>query len=79
MTLQALSSLTDEDRFAPISAPIHEDHEDWSLHPPGSADLKDSFLPSTGCDNSHFMDPPANIVPYSGMHVAPEDRLNFDD
>ena len=72
-------TLTDEDRFATRSAPIYEEHEDWSLNPPGSADLRDSFCPSTGCDDSGFIDPTDTIDPYSGMHVAPEDRLIFDD
>ena len=72
-------TLTDEDRFATRSAPIHEDHEDWSFHPPGSADLRNSFFPSTGYDDSDCIDPTANIDPCSGMHVAPEDRLIFDD
>ena len=50
-------TLTDEDRFASRSAPINEDDEDWSLHPPGLADLRDSCFPhSTGSDDSEFID-----------------------
>ena len=69
-------NLTDEDHMH-LRANDPPDEEDWSIHPPHWADPHDSFQPSTGDEHTSFIDP--IIDPYSGLVVAPEDTLIFDD